>query len=362
MGVKDKDPVVVVSVKELMMSLSWHWQHGESANKADHLFYIYEDEDWPAIATASMYKRDPNERLDNQLHHGAGPVVEARYGEYHTDQYQLYAMLYHRSLKDPRRTLDPAQATSFLIPYDFASDSAFYKNCARSTGVCYDFRKCPLAPAVERLLARSPYFQRKQGRDHVLIVGMNYAMDHYSLKPECKSHLSRACANCTKFAIDDYSFMYATDAGIVNRGDHWHAIPFPADFHWSHQKSFYGPLRRLRQSIAHFCSLHPQHCLHQSYGLNSTRFNHKVDGHRLLQGHYLCTGLDLFLTIEPNLFAAMALVHSRIRRVYFLECDPVFGALKSGNGHLHSLRSLNHYYRVFQVSLRETRNRDFCLV
>jgi hypothetical protein len=64
---------------------------------------------------------------------------------------------------------------------------------------------------------------------------MNYAMDHYSLKPECKSHLSRACANCTKFAIDDYSFMYATDAGIVNRGDHWHAIPFPADFHWSHQ-------------------------------------------------------------------------------------------------------------------------------
>eukprot|EP00981_Chlorochromonas_danica_P015530 scaffold12976_cov188-Ochromonas_danica.AAC.1 len=129
-------------------------------------------------------------------------------------------------------------------------------------------------------------------------------MDHYILKPKCKSLLSRTCANCTKFAIDDYSFMYATDAGIVNRGDHWHAIPFPADFHWSHQvttpfpwedddrpilcsyigseKSFYGPSRRLRQSIAHFCSLHPQHCLHQSYGLNGTRFSHKVDGHRPL--------------------------------------------------------------------------------
>lgn len=270
------------------------------------LFYIYEGEGWPEIATASIYSRDSNERLENQLHHGAGPLVDITKGAYHTDQYQLFSMIYYRALKDPRRTLDPSKATSFLIPYDFASDSAFYKNCARSHGVCFDFRKCPLAPTVEKLLQTSPWYRRKQGRDHVLIVGMNYAMDHYILKPKCKSLIAGTCTNCTKFAIDDYSYMYASDHGVVNRGDFWHAVPFPADFHWSTNvsrpypweetrrvivasytgtdRSFYGPSRRLRQSLYHYCGLHAEtgECVHKSYGLNGTRFSFKVEGYNPL--------------------------------------------------------------------------------
>lgn len=70
---------------------------------------------------------------------------------------------------------------------------------------------------------------------------------------------------------------------------------------------------------------------------------------RLPAGHYLATGLDLFLTTEPNLFSAMALVHSRIRHVYYLHPDPVHGALQSGNGHIHQLRALNHHYRAFRL-------------
>ena len=64
---------------------------------------------------------------------------------------------------------------------------------------------------------------------------------------------------------------------------------------------------------------------------------------------YLCTGLDLYLTQEPNLLSAMALVHSRIRRVFFLEAQPAHGALASRH-HIHALRALNHKYRVFHVS------------
>jgi len=72
-------------------------------------------------------------------------------------------------------------------------------------------------------------------------------------------------------------------------------------------------------------------------------------GELLPEDAYLCTGLDLYLTHEPNLLCAMALVHSRIRRVFFLETQPEHGALAS-NHHIHSLRALNHHYRVFQVS------------
>lgn len=276
-----------------------------SINPSNKYFYIYEDDFWPDIAMAAKYKRDINEKIELQLNNGAGPAVDVASGNYHTDQYQLFSMIYHRALKDPRRTLDPSKATSFLIPYDFANDAAFYKDCVKSKGVCFDFRRCPLAPKVEELLNKSPWYNRNHGHDHILIVGMNYAMDHYILKPLCKSLLAGTCRNCTKFAIDDYSFLHSGNEGIDSRGDFWHAAPFPADFHWSREvsgpfpwentnrtvlvsyigsdRSFYPPARRLRGSIIHYCRLHPNECTHGSYGFEGTRYSHNIEGHRPLQ-------------------------------------------------------------------------------
>ena len=46
-------------------------------------------------------------------------------------------------LKDPRRTLNPDDATTFFIPYDLAQDAAYYKHCAKNKDhKCFDFRKC----------------------------------------------------------------------------------------------------------------------------------------------------------------------------------------------------------------------------
>lgn len=69
----------------------------------------------------------------------------------------------------------------------------------------------------------------------------------------------------------------------------------------------------------------------------------------LPKGHYLCTGLDLYLVHEPDMMASMALVHSRVRRV-LIGSPRKDGALISGEHHLHALRALNHHYRVFQIS------------
>lgn len=68
----------------------------------------------------------------------------------------------------------------------------------------------------------------------------------------------------------------------------------------------------------------------------------------LPEDYYLCTGLDLYLNMEPDLMTSMALVHSRIRNVYFLNESLNDGALKTFYK-LHSLRSLNHKFRVFHV-------------
>lgn len=64
---------------------------------------------------------------------------------------------------------------------------------------------------------------------------------------------------------------------------------------------------------------------------------------------YICTGFDAYMLVEPDIMEAMALVHSRIRRVIFRDRNVEFGGLGSVQS-IHGLPNLNHHYRVFQYS------------
>lgn len=63
---------------------------------------------------------------------------------------------------------------------------------------------------------------------------------------------------------------------------------------------------------------------------------------------YLCTGWDCYVVREPCTMCAMALVHSRVRRVVYAAPDAAAGALES-RGRLMALRSLNHHFEVYCV-------------
>lgn len=64
---------------------------------------------------------------------------------------------------------------------------------------------------------------------------------------------------------------------------------------------------------------------------------------------YLCTGYDCYVIREPCVMCAMALTHSRVRRVVYVQCDEAMGAL-GGSFRLHSKPSLNHHLQVFRMS------------
>jgi tRNA-specific adenosine deaminase 3 len=69
---------------------------------------------------------------------------------------------------------------------------------------------------------------------------------------------------------------------------------------------------------------------------------------------YLCTGYDAYCAREPCVMCAMALVHSRVRRVVYGVPNAKAGALGGGPAApLHGQRTLNHHYDVFSFGLDE---------
>lgn len=67
---------------------------------------------------------------------------------------------------------------------------------------------------------------------------------------------------------------------------------------------------------------------------------------------YLCTGWDCYVVREPCFMCAMALTHSRIRRVMFCLLDPEHGVVAS-NSQMQALPSLNHHFQAFQMPLTQ---------
>lgn len=59
---------------------------------------------------------------------------------------------------------------------------------------------------------------------------------------------------------------------------------------------------------------------------------------------YLCTNYDVYCTKEPTVFEAMALLHSRIRRLVFAETTEQGGITSRM---VHALQHTNHRYRAF---------------
>lgn len=63
---------------------------------------------------------------------------------------------------------------------------------------------------------------------------------------------------------------------------------------------------------------------------------------------YLCTGLDVYCYFEPCVMCSMAMVHSRVGRLFFVANNPKYGGIIS-QAQIHSCPSINHRFRAFKL-------------
>ncbi|KAM7275240.1 hypothetical protein ACFE04_017106 [Oxalis oulophora] len=110
---------------------------------------------------------------------------------------------------------------------------------------------------------------------------------------------------------------------------------FEADYMRS---SLGSPVKRQKTNFTNAGDDQPDHASEGSNSLSSKP--------------YLCTGYDIYLAWEPCAMCAMALVHQRIRRIFYAFPNPNAGALGSVH-RLQGEKSLNHHYAVFRVIMPE---------
>ena len=214
-------PVVVYLILFQLLSFSL----------ASDRFYVY---DWPTVVNRyANFSDRPHHGHGVEFpqwreHYGAGRLIDANNSEHKTSQFGLFKLMYERALIDPRRTLNPTEAVSFLIPYDFGMDATFFETNGRMRKT-----QCPLADSVLKLLKASPYFHAKNGHDHTLIVSVNQNMDYFFGAHACMN-IFHICWNCTKVSIDEYMFIAKNrNHELKKRGINWHAVPFPSDYHYT---------------------------------------------------------------------------------------------------------------------------------
>jgi hypothetical protein len=219
------------------------------------------------------------------LNHGAGPLVNWNHSLYHTHQYSLFRLFFHRLLNSDVLTLNPEEATVFFVPYDIGLDSTTRQSDGALTAT-----NCPKRADAWAMLQSSPFFRRSNGTDHFLLHSINHMMLFF-LNNHCREWY-RTCINCIKFSIDVYdASLFSILHRLPEMTSRWFSVPFPSNYHWKQEQSvpaigqyprqtavsFVGSIdvtaqkqRLLRIEIVKQCTMRPTDCVVQSLSSHSS--------------------------------------------------------------------------------------------
>ena len=195
-------------------------ESGWELEEEESLFYMYElDKEfwwsWPdeqSNCSSNGYVGHEHQALS-----GMGLPVTPDDGLFLTWHFSLFSSLWNRYKRSRRRTYDPEKASMFIVPYDLGLDG--YLNPA----TCDTRRSCTRGRAEKlmNILRESKYFQRYEGRDHVVLWSLGQY--HPWPRASCDTFMHSFCRHCT------FTCYWMDPHKVDNR---FVSVPFPSAYHY----------------------------------------------------------------------------------------------------------------------------------
>lgn len=186
------------------------------------LFYMYDLSEefwwrWPIQGTESTCKEQGYLGHEHAINSGIGPLVHNDSGLFLTWHFSLFNSLYNRLKRSSQRTMNPDEASIFIIPYDLGLDGYMDKQTCRNRRSCTH----GLVGKLTNILKDSVYFNRHEGLDHVVLwsLGQYHPWPHNG----CDVFMKNTCHKCT-------FTCYWMDA--TRPESRFVSIPFPSGYHW----------------------------------------------------------------------------------------------------------------------------------
>lgn len=169
---------------------------------------------------------------------GFGRALDLDAGYFNSWHHSLFYSLFMRLKYSKRRTLNPAEADLFIVPYDFTIKESYQQKTSGKVAdgtlksTCPRRGKRQSCPAtsvqLRALLQASEYFQRHQGADHVLINSLT------SPFYDCTKIKKQICQRCLGTGYFSYPPVLETKPLFYEERDMsgYVSLPFPSYYHW----------------------------------------------------------------------------------------------------------------------------------
>lgn len=195
-------------------------------------FYIY---DWPEyiydVWPPMNYTLHPNSSYSHKFrsNHGAGVVVDSSLGYFSTWQFAMFQLTMARLRASPFRTLDPALATSFIIPFDLGVHSYIdHLNGRQRVASPHGWR------VIEWLKESIAKFGegvvwKNRGHDHFVLFSIT---SYQIIGIGAKVFMTQICQNCSVLTIETTPTLTSRKYYANKSRKWWYAVPYPSSFHW----------------------------------------------------------------------------------------------------------------------------------
>jgi hypothetical protein len=145
---------------------------------------------------------------------GIGELVDMKLGLFDSWHHSLFSSLYNRLKRSTRRSLNPDEASLFIVPYDYSMDRRIMKDCTLRKK-----HSCPTSlKYISEKIFHSKYFKKHNGIDHVIIT---------SLAGPFTDNCHQLSSMCSKCAFTSYWIM------PTEYESNFISLPFPSYYHYS---------------------------------------------------------------------------------------------------------------------------------